>query len=97
MITMRGDEVIANADILVRDNRIAALGPRGQVSVPAGAHVIDATGQYVIPGLIDAHVHFGGIRREVLELDDWGTRAALGLWRHGRARPFVAVDRHAGV
>ena len=77
MITMRGDEVIANADILVRDNRIAALGPRGHVNVPPGAHVIDATGQYVIPGLIDAHVHFGGIRREVLELDDWGTRAAL--------------------
>jgi hypothetical protein len=77
VITMRGDEVIVNADLVIEGNRIAALGPRGQVRIPAGSHIVDATGQYVIPGLIDAHMHFGGIRREILELDDWGTRATL--------------------
>ncbi len=77
LVTMRGDEVIANADLVVRDNRIAALGPSGAVGLPHGAHVIDAAGQYVVPGYIDAHMHIGGVRRNVLEFDDWGVRAAL--------------------
>ncbi len=57
-ITMRGREIIENADILVRDNRIVAVGPRGQVTVPAGAQVIDVAGATVIPGLVDTHAHF---------------------------------------
>ena len=42
--------------ILVRANRIAAVG-RG-ITVPADARVIDAKGKWVIPGLVDSHVHF---------------------------------------
>jgi Tol biopolymer transport system component/imidazolonepropionase-like amidohydrolase len=56
-ITMRGDEVIENADILVRDNRIEAVGARGSVNVPADARVIDVSGTTVIPGLVDTHAH----------------------------------------
>ena len=37
VITMEGDQVIENADIVVTDNRIAALGPRGSVTIPYGA------------------------------------------------------------
>jgi imidazolonepropionase-like amidohydrolase len=44
--------------ILVRGHRIEAEGPTGEVAVPAGARVIDARGKWVIPGLIDGHVHF---------------------------------------
>ena len=46
---------IANASILVRDGKIAAIG--ADVDAPAGAHVIDAAGRYVTPGIIDAHSH----------------------------------------
>jgi hypothetical protein len=77
VITMRGDEVLRDADIVVHDDRIAALGPRGQLAIPRGATVVDAAGRYVIPGLIDAHHHAGGIRRSVLQFDDWGLRATL--------------------
>ena len=77
LVTMRGDEVVADADLLVRGNRIAALGPRGQVAVPRDARIVDASGRFVMPGLIDAHMHVGGIRRNVLQLDDWGLRATL--------------------
>jgi imidazolonepropionase-like amidohydrolase len=45
-----------DATILVRGNRIAAVG-RG-LSVPAGTKTIDARGKWVIPGLVDSHVHF---------------------------------------
>jgi imidazolonepropionase-like amidohydrolase/Tol biopolymer transport system component len=57
VVTMRGDEIIENADILIRDNRIAAVGPRGQVQVPADARVIDATGTTILPGYVDTHAH----------------------------------------
>ncbi|MCC6770609.1 MAG: amidohydrolase family protein [Gemmatimonadaceae bacterium] len=48
---------IADATILVRDGRIAAVGRN--VSVPAGALVIDATGKVIVPGFIDEHSHIG--------------------------------------
>ena len=56
-ITMRGDEVIENADILIRDNRIAAVGPRGTIDVPADARVIDVAGTTIVPGYVDTHAH----------------------------------------
>jgi imidazolonepropionase-like amidohydrolase/Tol biopolymer transport system component len=60
-ITMRGDEVIENADVVVRDNRIVAVGPRGQVQVPADARVIDAAGKTVLPGYVDTHAHLRAV------------------------------------
>jgi imidazolonepropionase-like amidohydrolase len=46
---------IENGTIVIRNGKIAAVG--SNVSVPAGAHVIDGTGKYVMPGIIDAHSH----------------------------------------
>lgn len=46
----------AHADILVRGDRIAAVGPHGSVKAD-GARIVDLAGRYVIPGLIDSHVH----------------------------------------
>lgn len=49
------ERLIANAVILVRDGRIAAIGPG--VAVPAGAQLIDLSGWTVMPGFIDMHTH----------------------------------------
>jgi len=46
---------IENGSVLFRDGRIVAVGQ--DISVPANATVIDATGKYVTPGIIDAHSH----------------------------------------
>ncbi|HEX8139013.1 MAG TPA: amidohydrolase family protein [Pyrinomonadaceae bacterium] len=46
---------LQNSDILIRGGKIAAVG--ANLSVPAGARVIDATGKYVMPGIIDCHSH----------------------------------------
>jgi imidazolonepropionase-like amidohydrolase len=43
--------------VLVRGDRIVAVGPADSVAVPAGATVIDATGKSVLPGLVDMHGH----------------------------------------
>ena len=57
VITMRGDEVFERGDILVTDNRIAAVGAQGRVTAPAGVRRIDLRGKTVIPGLVDVHAH----------------------------------------
>ncbi len=57
-VTMRGTEVIENADILVRNNRIEAVGARGAVTVPSDARVIDVSGRTIVPGFVDTHAHF---------------------------------------
>ncbi|MFZ5623730.1 MAG: amidohydrolase family protein [Gemmatimonadota bacterium] len=56
-VTMKGHEIIEDADIVVRNNRIVAVGKRGEVEVPSDARVIDVTGRTVIPGFVDTHAH----------------------------------------
>ena len=46
--------------MLVRGDRIAEVGSRYDVKVPSDAVVIDGAGQYLVPGLTDAHVHLPG-------------------------------------
>ena len=62
VITMKGDEVLPEADVLVVGDRIAGVAPAGRLTVPAGAHRVDAKGLTVLPGLIDthAHLHYSG-------------------------------------
>ena len=56
------------ADVAVEGGVITAVGPRGTVAAPKGAKVVDASGQYVMPGGIDPHTH--------LEMPFMGTTAA---------------------
>jgi imidazolonepropionase-like amidohydrolase len=46
---------LINADVLMRDGKIAAVG--AGLQAPGGAHVVDGTGTYVTPGIIDSHSH----------------------------------------
>jgi imidazolonepropionase-like amidohydrolase len=57
VIDGNGGAPMSNATVLIRDKRIAAVGPRGSVTVPAGATVIDGAGKFVTPGFIDTNVH----------------------------------------
>lgn len=57
IITMNGDEVIENGDVLILNNRIEAVGAQGAVDVPRGARVIDVAGKTIVPGFIDTHAH----------------------------------------
>jgi imidazolonepropionase-like amidohydrolase len=53
-----GAEPVANAVVLVRAGQIVCAGSRTACPVPRAARRIDAGGKWVIPGLVDAHVHF---------------------------------------
>jgi len=57
----------ANQSILIRDGRIAAIGPSASVRMPDDAEVLDLTGHTVIPGLVGMHNHtfYTTYRRDV--------------------------------
>ncbi|MDX1393641.1 MAG: amidohydrolase family protein [Gemmatimonadota bacterium] len=76
VITMVGDEVIENADIVIADNRIAAVGPSGQVDAPGDATVIDVSGTTIVPGFVDAHAHLRA-RDGIHRTDVWPYLANL--------------------
>jgi imidazolonepropionase-like amidohydrolase len=57
LIDGTGAEPIQDAAVLIVGNAIAEVGPRSSVNMPATADIVDAAGRYLLPGLIDAHVH----------------------------------------
>ncbi len=64
IINSNGDKPISDATVLINKNRIEKIGRSAKVKVPEGTEIIDMAGKYLIPGLIDSHVHFfqsGGI------------------------------------
>ena len=77
IVTMRGDEVIERGDIVVTNNRIAAVGAAGAVTVPQGAREIDASGKTIIPGIIDAHAHLHYSALEIFPETKWEYAANL--------------------
>jgi Tol biopolymer transport system component len=80
-ITMNGDQVIEDVDILIDGDRIAAVGSRGAFAVPADAVVRDVRGKTIVPGFIDTHDHVADVRRDVLDMQPWGPaeRLAYGI------------------
>ena len=59
IIPIAGDP-IAHGVLVVQHGKILAIGAAGSVAIPAGAEIHDATGQVLMPGLVDSHSHIGG-------------------------------------
>src|SRR5688572_11121921 len=55
IVTMKGQEIIEDGDIVVTGNRITGVGARGQVDLPRGARTIDVRGKTILPGYVDVH------------------------------------------
>jgi imidazolonepropionase-like amidohydrolase len=60
LIDGTGGPVVSDSTVVIRGDRIVAVGKRDMVKVPAGAEVIDAKGLTLVPGLIDSHFHIDG-------------------------------------
>ena len=58
VINPEGFPSYAEATVLIEGNRIVAVGPSHQITIPPQARRIDVTGKWIIPGLIDTHIHF---------------------------------------
>jgi imidazolonepropionase-like amidohydrolase len=59
LINGTGAEPIPEAVILIKDGYIQAVGTESSLAIPTGAEIIDAKGAYILPGLMNTHVHSG--------------------------------------
>jgi imidazolonepropionase-like amidohydrolase len=78
LVDGRGGQPLDDAVVVMTGDRFTAVGPKGKVEIPKGAKVIDARGKTVVPGLIDAHIHFSYFARS----EDFATaNAAYAAYR----------------
>ena len=82
--------VIPDAGILIRDGVIESIGPRQDISLPAGAQEISAIDQVAIPGFIDVHIHGAGGHDVMEATPEAMSTVANTLARHGTTS-FVAT------
>jgi imidazolonepropionase-like amidohydrolase len=78
-----------NTDVLLRNGKIAAIGKN--LNAPANARVIDATGKYVMPGIIDAHSH------SMLDTINEGTLAVTSMVRTQDVLNTTDVDLYRAL
>jgi len=91
VIAMRGDEIVADADVVVQGERIIAVGATGRVAIPASARVIDVRGKTIVPGFIDLHAHLG-VSQELLQPEWTGGFANLAYGVTTARDPQAAPD-----
>jgi imidazolonepropionase-like amidohydrolase len=59
VVATDGGESIPNATVLISGDRIVKVGPAGSVPLPPGTRTIAMNGKWLIPGLMNMHVHLG--------------------------------------
>lgn len=97
-----GRAPVTNAVTVVRGDRILCAGGAGECPVPQGAKVLEAKGQYLIPGLIDSHVHLlflsnGSAGEELgLDLRDLLAQGVTTVRDMGNS-PVALLSRVAGL
>jgi hypothetical protein len=111
LIDGNGGPPVRDALIIIRDNRIETVASSGQARYPAGARVLDADGKFILPGFMDAHVHYAGWMAEltlhygvtsVFSIGSGGEwalaqRDAINNGKIPGPRNFVAVGSIAGA
>ena len=56
-ISMKGDEIIDQSEIVIKNNRIIAVGALGTIAIPPDAEIIDVSRKIIMPGIVDVHAH----------------------------------------
>jgi imidazolonepropionase-like amidohydrolase/Tol biopolymer transport system component len=79
IITMKDDQVIENATIVIEQNKIVAIGKNDDVQIPADAKVYDVAGKTIMPGMVDVHGHLHTSPDGVSPQQDWNYYANLAF------------------
>src|SRR2546430_1153427 len=97
-----GGAPVRNAVVVMRDGRVACAGPRATCPVPADADTVTAAGKWIIPGLVDTHVHFSQTgwvdgRPDALDLRDQYPYDQVEAELHARPERFFRSYLCSGV
>jgi imidazolonepropionase-like amidohydrolase/Tol biopolymer transport system component len=81
IVTMAAKDggIINDGVIVIRGDRIVAVGPRGQVTIPADAKTVDVAGKTIIPGLVDAHAHGVQAEDDLIPQQNWSSMVNLAM------------------
>jgi len=69
--TMDQDKTIENGTILIEKNRIKKVGSSAEVNISNATRTIDLKGKTILPGYVDTHAHYFGIKKGLLDRDNW--------------------------
>lgn len=100
IVDVEAKKLLPAQDVLIEGTTITAVG-KG-LSAPAGAGVIDGSGKYLMPGLVDAHVHFfqsGGLytRPDAIDLRKTHPYEKEIAWVHNSMESFLRRYTRAGI
>lgn len=79
IITMNGDQVIEDGNLIVEGNKIVAVGPAASTPVPSDAKIYPMLGKTIMPGLVDSHAHIGAFRSGLPAQQNWQFLANLAF------------------
>lgn len=80
VVPMDAERIVPHRTVVVRDGRIAAIGPVDEIAVPEGATVVEGRGRYLLPGLADMHVHLR--RDDLAAYVAHGITTVRNMWGH---------------
>lgn len=100
VVDVENKKLLPGQDVLVQGETITAIGKK--LSAPAGAQIIDGSGKYLMPGLVDAHVHFsqsGGIytRPDAIDLRKNKPYEDEIRWTHQNMEGLLRRYARAGI
>ncbi|MFT7622227.1 MAG: imidazolonepropionase-like amidohydrolase/Tol biopolymer transport system component [Myxococcota bacterium] len=79
VVTLKGDTVHEDGSVVIRGDRITAVGARTGVTIPKGATILDGAGLTVVPGFIDVHAHGAQAANGMTPEANWGNYANLAF------------------
>jgi len=86
-----GGTPVFDAVLVIRGEKIEAVGPRSRVVIPSGSTIIDIRGGTVLPGVINAHVH---IRNNMALLKDWARAGVTTVRDVGGPENYAGADEN---
>ena len=90
LIPMTSSVVLPGRTVLVAGDRIVAIGATGQQRVPSSATVIEGNGRYLMPGLVDMHVHI--VAADLATYVSYGITSVRNMW----GTPYLLRSPHVG-
>jgi imidazolonepropionase-like amidohydrolase len=98
LIDGKTNKILKNRCIVIKGDMIADIHPMGEKETPGAAFLLNLEGHYVIPGLIDAHVHISHMSAEELRMVlSWALKGGITAVRDmgGDVRKLAALRRDA--